>query len=935
MPLQCWEPLLVQSTWSADPQEDDRPFITPMTETFLDGTNDRSISNLCERLGDITVLFCEQHESILSALKQIAAGKQEELSEHNIQIELSQEQTDPTCTPSVQEESPSTARAVAQTSCLQARQSDEQARQSAEQAAGAIDGEVSKNREKATLSDAAAADASDDYKLTCVEAQECVSTKGRWSACRSERGTTATQLLFELRPGWQSKIDLARVQGRVAYRRNRRPYPSSTASFQSDVKQSHGSLDFDVPLRPDSPIRICWDLLVMCALVWDLLVMPLILCFEVEENATSSAINWAIRIAWSIDLVLCLITGTYDEYGKLVMKARTIIRGYVKTWFLIDLIVVTVDWTFYIMYSRLDHPGTIIRVSRVVRTVRTLARLWRMASSHLVPKLLFEVLLLDSRTSNALGGVIRAFVMFLVFFHYFACFWYFVSQIRDTVPVDIELWEKYLISMQWTLENLYGLKNRYTDPREGGISILIVLLTFLLVNSVSAQIAVGVQALQSSNLLHEQTACNRFLKRRHICVDTAVRVKLVIRSRHGLGYRALLEEERQLMQCLPSVLQYDLHAEIRRPRMRLHKFLTYLDNNNDRLTRQLAHEAIEEIGTSPGEWVFHVGDSCTRAVLVTRGQLEYQRDHDDECDTVEFDAVRDTEIDGNIQNESVGPGQMLSEIVLWADWEHVGTLIATEECILYGIDHETFGQVVRQHLTAIVHAVKYGKRFLSLVNRAVDNRSDLFKYTFRAKDLDLRPSTPFDHFVFLSHYKQEAGTEATLIREELSRMLLSDPLHPANDLMTPVFVDSEDLDDLTTLTSHVAQSECLVLMLTTGVLLRPWCLIELVTAYKSQVLIVPVEVQSRRLKYVYPDEEFYKKFRTGSIPSEDENILRDAGISLEDCVTAIKYTFTKIACPFSPHKSKAIREAEMLEIVQRIKELGAQTRQRGSTHLSV
>merc|ERR1712203_1334832 len=52
------------------------------------------------------------------------------------------------------------------------------------------------------------------------------------------------------------------------------------------------------------------------------------------------------------------------------------------------------------------------------------------------------------------------------------------------------------------------------------------------------------------------------------------------------------------------------------------------------------------------------------------------------------------------------------------------------------------------------------------------------------------------HLIFLSHYKLEAGTEASLMRTEPERLLQEEHEDVISLFDIPVFLDSEDLRDL-------------------------------------------------------------------------------------------------------------------------------------------
>ena len=85
---------------------------------------------------------------------------------------------------------------------------------------------------------------------------------------------------------------------------------------------------------------------------------------------------------------------------------------------------------------------------------------------------------------------------------------------------------------------------------------------------------------------------------------------------------------------------------------------------------------------------------------------------------------------------------------------------------------------------------------------------------------------------FLSHFKDEAAGDARHLKDKLFGLLNA-----------PVFLDSDDLIDLRELLTIVARSDVLLLLQTTNVLTRPWCLLELYTAICNHVPIVAVAVE--------------------------------------------------------------------------------------------
>eukprot|EP00929_Paragymnodinium_shiwhaense_P102141 TRINITY_DN65327_c0_g1_i1.p1 TRINITY_DN65327_c0_g1~~TRINITY_DN65327_c0_g1_i1.p1 ORF type:complete len:1298 (-),score=269.62 TRINITY_DN65327_c0_g1_i1:94-3987(-) len=89
---------------------------------------------------------------------------------------------------------------------------------------------------------------------------------------------------------------------------------------------------------------------------------------------------------------------------------------------------------------------------------------------------------------------------------------------------------------------------------------------------------------------------------------------------------------------------------------------------------------------------------------------------------------------------------------------------------------------------------------------------------------------------FLSHYKKECALEARFLQGQLESVF---------GFGAQVFVDTEELQDMRLLLSHVRESDCILVLLSSEVLTRPWCILELCTAIEAAVPIVVVDVRGK------------------------------------------------------------------------------------------
>jgi|MDSY01.2.fsa_nt_gb hypothetical protein len=169
---------------------------------------------------------------------------------------------------------------------------------------------------------------------------------------------------------------------------------------------------------------------------------------------------------------------------------------------------------------------------------------------------------------------------------------------------------------------------------------------------------------------------------------------------------------------------------------------------------------------------------------------------------------------------------------------------------------------------------------------------------------------------FLSHFKQECGTEARLVQQNLKAIIEKAPLEGCGG-RADIFLDSDDLSDLRHLLDHVRDTKCLVLLQSKGVLTRPWVIMELYTAITSGVPIVALNVQNAN-PYNYADAvEFLMHFDTHievANPGAAE-LLVDLGVEPEDVAYLLSDSLPNIiSTDFNPNASEKVLQASLEDL---------------------
>eukprot|EP00930_Biecheleria_cincta_P062859 TRINITY_DN4830_c0_g1_i12.p1 TRINITY_DN4830_c0_g1~~TRINITY_DN4830_c0_g1_i12.p1 ORF type:complete len:912 (-),score=133.51 TRINITY_DN4830_c0_g1_i12:216-2951(-) len=675
-------------------------------------------------------------------------------------------------------------------------------------------------------------------------------------------------------------------------------------------------------LHPSSGIRLAWLMIALAACIYEFATAPIELAHGSLTHPVIQTLHIACSVVWTLDIVISFLTAVYIN-GTLRFDLRTIAVEYSRTWLGMDIFIVTFEWLAFVEVIE-SNAASILRIFRMLRLSKLL-RVWK------VYQRLSEILFHRVNVLVAYLTVIQMCMTYLGGLHVTSCiiFWmrfsFLTSNNRVHEFYDVDASDTlgcYLLSLQWTLNLLVWSQVDTIGNVDAAIIASFRFLGLIATSNFLARTMLVVQSLvdrQSQDLLQTTTS---YLKTRGISNELSMKVNGCISLYHKQSWlQNKLLKETTLLERLPKLLQVDLSEEARVPLVCELRFFSQLRSRYRACLRHICLDAMSEMVASKHEIIFNTGYRSSQMFWVHFGAFSYVlgRKHSKLARFGRF-----FETTPRSRTTAVSKGSALCEISLWTDWVHTGKLCSSRAGLLLVLNASAFSKVVLSHKEVSRTAVAFGRKVLSDLFQGGTDCTDLTCFCQDFDDLeDWKRNDLFksdDHLAFLSHFKKEAGTEAALMQEAMLEKIRLDPEHQASALETPVFLDSESLDDLAELKAHVLKSHNLVLLLTPGILTRPWCLVEIVIAYKSHLNLVPVEIQRPGMKFEYPNEDFFKKMGTGELLTEgDVRLLHSQDISLSELEAAVRQVFTKIALPFSPHKSSAMRAAEILSILQRCK----------------
>lgn len=202
-----------------------------------------------------------------------------------------------------------------------------------------------------------------------------------------------------------------------------------------------------------------WDLLIAFLILYSAIITPYEIAFS--DNSKVSWFEVLIDILLGIDIVLTFFSAYTDDEENLVKNHKKIIKKYLKSWFIVDIIsVLPVSYIFNASgrFSGLTKISKLPKLYRLVKLTKLL-RITKMSSKgnlNKVTKFFMEKLKINANVERLFFFVLT----FLLMNHLCACFWYFMAKIEDFSPdswvvrlgyIDSSNIELYIISFYWTL----------------------------------------------------------------------------------------------------------------------------------------------------------------------------------------------------------------------------------------------------------------------------------------------------------------------------------------------------------------------------------------------------------------------------------------------------------------------------------------------------
>jgi hypothetical protein len=455
-------------------------------------------------------------------------------------------------------------------------------------------------------------------------------------------------------------------------------------SNQVSCRLGGGDIPKDWPVvHPDSNARLAWDLSALFASVYDGVMVPFDLAYDLKFQGIIALFTWTVSLFWLTDLFAGFVFGFYLR-GVPVLKTRAIVSRYLRRDFAFNLLVVLADWVvLYLAHSEVDSPiacAKLLRLTRLPRGLRAIRNVYALSG--------LPARLTAGRCFHICVKLVQFVAFILWLMHALACVWTVVGHQdyshydRMGISADrSDLLLDYVMSFYWSSNAVIGGHGQ-VQP----ISATEVFITALamIVGLISCSIIVPIVTDALTQLRASQEEQSRLLRSLRVYLKqfpglpwrTAREIERMAIGRPSDEEGRVLEHDVELLKNLTPYMKVRLQTAVFCPAVSCQSFIRACESRSDVVVQNICTHALDQVILPPGGVSFNRGDKSDGAYFVFWGAFDYlQRFKED---------------------EPVERRRWHCELALFCVWQFEGSLRARSAGELLKIGGDEFAAVLEQ-----------------------------------------------------------------------------------------------------------------------------------------------------------------------------------------------------------------------------------------------
>ena len=330
-------------------------------------------------------------------------------------------------------------------------------------------------------------------------------------------------------------------------------------------------------IRPSSPFKVCWNVIVSFLLAYAAIVMPWRIAFSDSVFWDMWTISdFCIDFLFFIDVIINFLSVRVNRDGTIESNPKVIAMAYLKSWFVVDFISC-------LPFSLLDMLGSdsstnnsrynnLLRLARLPRLYK-LFRIARVikAFDHYHSEGILDRIQDFFQINSRLLKLLKFLLTASICIHLSACVWYFSARISDLDPdtwvvrcgfANEDSWTIYLAAVYWSITTCvtvgYGDINAYTQLE------MVIAIAWMVIGVGFYSFTIGSLSsfltsidTRESVLASKMAAIHEFAKETGISREAKSQIRDAVRyTTYKLGN--VWSDKHSLFRELPKQLQYEV-----------------------------------------------------------------------------------------------------------------------------------------------------------------------------------------------------------------------------------------------------------------------------------------------------------------------------------------------------------------------------------------
>ncbi|CAJ1349281.1 unnamed protein product, partial [Effrenium voratum] len=473
----------------------------------------------------------------------------------------------------------------------------------------------------------------------------------------------------------------------------------------------HALITFRLPMSPNAELPLAWDILGLLFIAYDVFAIPL-QAFPLSEDGFIDAMGWITLCFWTADIAMSNMVGFFDG-PRLVMQQYRITLRYLKTWFVLDCVVVIPDW--FTRLAQDDSSDLLASLGRILRSARAVRviRLLRLLKLQKMMNKIYDFI--DSEYLFIVMDILRLLLFIVVLNHVIACLWYMVGFIGyenrtynwleytgyTQVIQGGVLWQ-YLTALHWSLTQFTpaGMDVYARNVPERIMSVIVLGFAVIIFSSVLASVSASMTALRNlqGDAKKQFWLLRRYLRRKKVSVTSRVRIIKFLEHVTMIQARTVRVPDVKLLKRLSEPLKELVDYEIHKGTVKFYPFLDYLSNVLHSVVVKLCATAVQQVQFALQDCIFRSGDLAASMYFICSGRAKYVWPGSDSL-------------------QELWEGHSLAEACLWTHWSHRGVLVVAQQPTqLLLLSPTGFADVMRMSQCCYVLCRRFAFSFVALLN---------------------------------------------------------------------------------------------------------------------------------------------------------------------------------------------------------------------------